>query len=71
MYDYWVVYTVSSRKELEHCIGLEIVLRIIDILTEGETWLTWTGGIGGLSGFDIILSGLRDGQDKSQNKKEK
>jgi len=30
---------------------------------EGETWLSRTGGIGGLSGSDIVLSGRTEGED--------
>ena len=71
MYNYRVIYVVSSSNKFEHCIGLEIVLRIIDVLTEGETWVTWTGSIGWLSGSDVVLGGLREGQNERQNKKEK
>ena len=33
------------------------MVRFIDIVAEGEAWLSRTGGIGGLSGSDIVLSG--------------
>ena len=43
---------MGARQKLEHSVGLEVVVRVIDVLTEGETWLSRTGGIGGLSGSD-------------------
>ena len=54
---------VGARKELEHSVGLEVVVRVIDILIESEAWLSRTGGIGGLSGSDIVLSGPTEGED--------
>ena len=48
---------MGAKQKLEHRVGLEVVVRVIDVLTEGETWLNRTGGIGGLSGSDIVLSG--------------
>ena len=56
---------MSARQKLEHSVGLEVVVRVIGVLIEGETWLsrTCTGGIGGLSGSDIILSGPTEGED--------
>ena len=33
------------------------MVRVIDVLAEGETWLTRTGGVGGLHWSDIVLSG--------------
>ena len=39
------------------------MVRVIDVLAEGETWLSRTGGIGGLSGSDIVLSGPTEGED--------
>ncbi len=54
---------MSARQKLELGVGLEIAIRVIDILSEGETWLTRTGGIGGLSGSDIVLSGPTEGED--------
>ena len=40
--------------------------RVIDILAEGEARLARTGGIGGLSGSDIVLSGPTQGDDWDQ-----
>ena len=54
---------VGARQKLEHSVGLKVVVRVIDVLVEGETWLSRTGGIGGLSGSDIVLSGLTEGED--------
>ena len=51
---------VGARQKLEHS---EVVVRVIDVLAEGETWLSRTGGIGGLSGSDIVLSGPTEGED--------
>ena len=48
---------VSAREKLEHSVGLEVVVGVVTVLTEGEAWLTRTGGVGGLSGSDIVLSG--------------
>ena len=39
---------------------------IIGVLIEGETRLTRTGGIGGLSGSDVVLSGPTLGEDCDQ-----
>ena len=39
------------------------MVRVIDILIESEAWLSRTGGIGGLSGSDIVLSGPTEGED--------
>ena len=50
-------HEMCARQKLEHSIGLEVVVEVNDVLTEGETWLSRTGGIGGLSGSDIVLSG--------------
>ena len=54
---------VGARQKLEHSVGLEVVVGVIGILVEGETWLSRTGGIGGLSGSDIVLSGPTEGED--------
>ena len=51
------VNIVSAREKLEYSVGLEVVVRVITVLAEGEAWLTRTGGVGGLSGSDIVLSG--------------
>ena len=54
---------VGARQKLEHSVGLEVVVGVIGILVEGETWLSRTGGIGGLSGSDIVHSGPTEGED--------
>ena len=54
---------MGARQKLEHSVGLEVVVRVTDVLVECETWLSRTGGIGGLSGFDIVLSGPTEGED--------
>ena len=51
------VNIVSAREKLEYSVGLEVVLGVVTVLAEGEAWLTRTGGVGGLSGSDIVLSG--------------
>ena len=48
---------VGAGQELEHSVGLEVVVRVTGVLVEGETWLSRTGSIGGFSGSDIELSG--------------
>ena len=53
---------MSARQKLEHSVGLEVVARVIDVLAEGETWLSRAGG-SGLSGSDIVLSGPTEGED--------
>ena len=54
---------MCARQKLKHSIGLEVVAGIIGVLIEGETRLTRTGGIGGLSGSDVVLSGPTLGED--------
>ena len=54
---------MGAGKKLEHSVGLEVVVRFIDVLAEGEAWLSRTGGIDGLSGSDIVLSGPTEGED--------
>ena len=39
------------------------MVRVIDVLAEGEAWLARTGGFGGLSGCDIVLSGPTQGEN--------
>ena len=39
------------------------MVRVLDILIESEAWLSRTGGIGGFSGSDIVLSGPTEGED--------
>ena len=47
---------VFARKKYEQRIGLDVVICVVGVLIECETWLTWTSGECGLSGPDIILS---------------
>ena len=47
---------VFARKKYKHSVGLDVVTFVVGVLVECEAWLTWTGGICGLSGSDIILS---------------
>ena len=54
---------VGAEQKLEHSVGLEVVVRVTGVLVEGEAWLSRTGGIGGLSGSDVVLSGPTEGQD--------
>ena len=57
---------MCTGEKLEHSVRLEVAVRMIDIVIEGVTRLTGTGGIGGLSGCDIILSGPTEGEDWNQ-----
>ena len=57
---------MCARQKLEHSVGPEVAVRVIDVLIEGETRLSGTGGIGGLSGFHIVLSGPTEGKDWDQ-----
>ena len=54
---------VGARQKLEDSVGLEVVVRVIDVLVEGKAQLARTGGIGGLSGSDVVLSGPTQGED--------
>ena len=54
---------MGAWQKLEHRVGLEIVVRVIGVLVEGETWLSRTGGIGRLCGSDIVLSGPTEEED--------
>ena len=54
---------VGAGKETEHSVGFEVVVWVTGVLAEGETWLSRTGGIGGLSGSDIVLCGPTEGED--------
>ena len=58
------------RRKLKHDIGLEVVAGIIGVLIEGRTRLTRTGGIGGLSGSDVVLCGLTLGDDCDQQQQQ-
>ena len=64
------VHEMCTRQKIKHDIGLEVVAGIIGVLIEGETRLTRTGGIGGLSGSDVVLSGLTLGDDCDQQKQQ-
>ena len=57
------VDVVSAREKLEHSDGLEVVVRVVTVLAEGEAWLARTGCVGGLSGSDIVLSCPTQGED--------
>ena len=57
---------MCAWQKLEHSVGLEVVVRVIGVVIEGETRLSGTGGIGGLSGCDIVLSGRREREDWDQ-----
>ena len=57
---------VSSREKFEHRVRLEVEVGVVTVLAEGEAWLARTGGVGGLSGSDIILSGPTLGEDWDQ-----
>ena len=57
---------MCTGEKLEHSVRLEVAVRMIDIVIESVTRLTGTGGIGGLSGRDIILSGPTEGEDWNQ-----
>ena len=54
---------MCAWEKLEHSVGLEVVVRVIGVVIECETRLSRTGGIHGLSGFDIVLSGPTKGDD--------
>ena len=54
---------VCARQKPEHSVGLEVVISISDVLIECEARLSRTGGIGGFSGSDIVLSGPTEGED--------
>ena len=46
---------MDSGKKQEGCVGTKVVVRVIDVLAEGEAWLARTRGIGRLSGSDIVF----------------
>ena len=54
---------MCTWQKLEHSVGLEIAVRVIGVVIEGETGLSRTGGIGGLCGCDVVLSGPTEGED--------
>ena len=57
------IHEMCSWQKLEHSVGLEVVVRVIGVVIAGMTRLSGTGGIGGLSGCDVILSGPTEGED--------
>ena len=57
---------MCAWQKLEHSVGLEVVVRVIGVVIEGVTRLSGTGGIGGLGGCDVILSGPTEGEDWDQ-----
>ena len=57
---------MCARQKLEHSVGLEVVVRLIGVVIDGETRLSGTGGIGGLSGCNIVPSGSREGENWTQ-----
>ena len=57
---------MCAWQKFEHSVGLEVAVRVIGVVIEGETWLSGTGCIGGLSGFDIVLSGPTEGENWDQ-----
>ena len=54
---------MCARQKLEHSVGLEVAVRVIGVVIEGETQLTGTEGVGGLGRCDIILSGPTERED--------
>ena len=54
---------VGARQKLEDSVGLEVLVRVIDVLAEGEAWLARTGGVSGLSRFDVVLIGSTQRED--------
>ena len=59
---------MCAWHELEHSVGLEVIIRVIGVVIEGVTRLSRTGGIGGLSGCDIVFSGPTEREEWSQQK---
>ena len=57
---------MCAWQKLEYSVGLEVVVRVIGVVFEGVTRLIRTGGIGGLGGCDIVLSGPTEGEDWDQ-----
>ena len=54
---------MCAWKKRKHRVGLEVLVRVIGVVIESVTMLSGTGGIGGLSGCDVILSGPTEGED--------
>ena len=57
---------MCARQKREHSVGLEVAVRVICVVIEGVTRLSGTGGIGGLGGCDVVLSGTTEGEDWDQ-----
>ena len=47
----------------ELSVRLDVVVRVLGVVIDGEAWLIRTGGIGGLSGSDIVHSGPTQGEE--------
>ena len=62
---------MSTQKKFEHSVGLklEVQVRVTDVLIEGETWLSRTGGISGLSGSHIVHIGPTVTEEKIEPNK--
>ena len=57
------VDSMHAGQKLEHSVGLEVIFGVFGVVIEGEARLTSrTGGICGLSGSDIVLSGFTVGE---------
>ena len=57
---------MCAGQKLEHSVGLEVAVRVIGVVIESVTRLSGTGGIGGLGGCDVVLSGPTEGEDWDQ-----
>ena len=60
------INVVSAWKKFKHSVGFEVEVGVVTVLAEGEAWLARTGGVGGISGSDIILSGPTPAEDWNQ-----
>ena len=58
---------MCAWQKLEHSVGLEVVVRVLGVVIEGVANLSGTGGIGGLCGCDVVLSGPTEGEDWDQH----
>ena len=47
----------------ELSIRLDIVVRVLGVVIDGEAWLMRTSGIGGFSGSDVEHSGPTQGEE--------
>ena len=52
------VDSMHAGQKLEHSVGLEVIFGVIGVVIETSR----TGGICGLSGSDIVLSGSTAGE---------